>query len=484
MTNTIDIDPALQNRGSGGVIPVFNPSNEEQIAEVIDSDQATVDAAVARARETFESGVWRKLPAAHRADVLFKAAEIIKARTEELAEIEARDNGMNAMAAQQIIKVANEMLIYYAGWVGKIHGESANLVSDGLLGHFEEYHTFTQLEPVGVVGLIIPWNGPFFVAMLKVAPALAAGCSAVLKPAEETPLSALKLEEIFREAGLPDGVLNVITGYGETTGAALTAHPDVDKIAFTGSTEVGRLIVKAAAGNLKRLTLELGGKSPLIMFDDANLDKAIMGAGMGLLAGSGQNCSCTSRIYVQRKIYDQVVEGLAGFAQMLPMGGYEDPTSVLGPLISHKQRTRVEGIVSDGVAAGAEVITGGKPMDRPGYFYEATIVTNTTPDMRLITEEIFGPVGSVIPFDEEEEAIAAANDTEYGLAGAIWTENLSRAHRVANALRGGQIWVNSALAADPSMPICGHKQSGWGGERGKKGLEAYFNTKSVYIGLT
>jgi acyl-CoA reductase-like NAD-dependent aldehyde dehydrogenase len=481
VTNTIDIDSTVE---SSGIIPVFNPSNEEQIAEVPDSDRATVDAAVARARETFESGVWRKLPAQHRAEVMFRAAEIIKERTAELAEIEARDNGMNAMAAQQIIKVANEMLIYYAGWVGKIHGESANLISDGLLGHYEEYHTFTQLEPVGVVGLIIPWNGPFFVAMLKVAPALAAGCSAVLKPAEETPLSALKLEEIFREAGLPDGVLNVITGYGETTGALLTAHPDVDKIAFTGSTEVGRLIVKAAAGNLKRLTLELGGKSPLIMFDDANLDKAIMGAGMGLLAGSGQNCSCTSRMYVQRGIYDRVVEGLAAFAQMLPMGGYEDPTSVLGPLISEKQRTRVEGIVSDGVAGGAEIITGGKRMNRPGYFYEATIVTNTTPDMRLIREEIFGPVGCVIPFDEEEEAIAAANDTEYGLAGSIWTENLSRAHRVANALRGGQIWVNTALAADPSMPICGHKQSGWGGERGKKGLEAYFNTKSVYIGLT
>ncbi|MGY4711644.1 aldehyde dehydrogenase family protein [Mycolicibacterium sp. CBM1] len=482
MSNIVDVDPVFESRNSA-IIPVFNPSTEEQIAEVPHADQAAVDEAVARARETFESGVWRKLPAAHRAEVLFRAAEIIKARTDELAEIEARDNGMNAMAARQIIKVANEMLVYYAGWVGKIHGESANLISDGLLGHFEEYHTFTQLEPVGVVGLIIPWNGPFFIAMLKVAPALAAGCSAVLKPAEETPLSALKLEEIFREAGLPDGVLNVITGHGETTGAALTAHHDVDKIAFTGSTEVGRLIVKAAAGNLKRLTLELGGKSPLIMFDDANLEKAIMGAGMGLLAGSGQNCSCTSRIYVQRKIYHQVVEGLAAFAQMLPMGGYDDPTSVLGPLISEKQRKRVHDIVSEGVSRGAEVITGGKPMDRRGYFYEATIIANTTPDMRLIREEIFGPVGSVIPFDDEEEAIAAANDTDYGLAGAIWTENLSRAHRVANALRGGQIWVNSALAADPSMPICGHKQSGWGGERGKKGLEAYFNTKSVYIGL-
>jgi aldehyde dehydrogenase (NAD+) len=480
VSKTIEVDSVVESRNSG-VIPVFNPSSEEQIAEVVDSDQATVDAAVARARETFESGVWRKLPAAHRADVLFRAATIIRERTDELAEIEAQDNGMNATAARHIITVSLDMLMYYAGWVGKIHGESSNLVSDGLLGHYENYHAFTQLEPVGVVGLIIPWNGPFFIAMLKVAPAVAAGCSCVLKPAEETPLSALKLEEIFREAGLPDGVLNVITGYGETTGAALTAHPDVDKIAFTGSTEVGRLIVKAAAGNLKRLTLELGGKSPLIMFDDANLDKAIMGAGMGLLAGSGQNCSCTSRIYVQRGIYEQVVDGLAAFAKMLPMGGSDDPNSVLGPLISEKQRQRVAGIVNDGVAGGAQVVTGGQVMERRGYFYEATIVTNTTPDMRLIREEIFGPVGCVIPFDDEDEAIAAANDTHYGLAGSIWTENLGRAHRVVNELHAGQVWVNSALAADPSMPICGHKQSGWGGERGKKGIDAYFNTKAVYI---
>ena len=481
MSNAIEVDPAVESPSSG-IIPVYDPSTEELIAEVPDSDQKAVDEAVARARETFDSGVWRKLPAAHRADVLFRAANIIRDRIDELAELEARDNGMNATAASHIIKVSIEMLVYYAGWVGKIHGESANLVSDGLLGEFETYHTFTQYEPVGVVGLIIPWNGPFFVAMLKVAPALAAGCSAVLKPAEETPLTALKLEEIFREAGLPDGVLNVITGYGETTGAALTAHPDVDKISFTGSTEVGRLIVHAAAGNLKRLTLELGGKSPLIMFDDANLDKAIMGAGMGLLAGSGQNCSCTSRIYVQRGIYDRVVEGLAAFAQMLPMGGSDDPNSVLGPLISEKQRWRVKGIVDDGVAAGAQVVTGGQPLDRRGYFYQATIITGTTPDMRLIREEIFGPVGSVIPFDDEDEVIAAANDTHYGLAGSIWTENLGRAHRVVNALHAGQVWVNSALASDPSMPISGHKQSGWGGERGRKGIEAYFNLKSVYIG--
>jgi len=463
-------------------IAVFNPSTEEQIAEVPDSDQAAVDAAVARARETFESGVWRKAPATHRANVLFRAARIIEERADELAALEAQDNGMNSQAAKHIIPVSVDMLKYYAGWVGKIHGESANLVSDGLLGTWETYHTFTQLEPVGVVGLIIPWNGPFFVAMLKVAPALAAGCSAVLKPAEETPLTALKLEEIFREAGLPDGVLNVITGYGETTGAALTAHPDVDKISFTGSTEVGRLIVKAAAGNLKRLTLELGGKSPLIMFDDANLDKAIMGAGMGLLAGSGQNCSCTSRMYVQRGIYDQVVEGLAAFAGMLPMGGSEDPNSVLGPLISDKQRARVAGIVDDGVAGGAKVITGGKPMDRKGYFYEATIITNTTPDMRLIKEEIFGPVGCVIPFDDEDEVLAAANDTHYGLAGSIWTENLARAHRVVRGVSSGVLSVNSHSSVRYPIPFGGMKASGLGREGGAEGFEPFTETKYFCLG--
>ena len=445
MSNAIDTDSAVESRSSG-VVPVFNPSTEEQIAEVPDSDQAAVDAAVARARETFEAGVWRKLPAQQRAEVLFRAHALIKERTDELAAAESKDNGMNANAAQQIIKVANDMLLYYAGWVGKIHGESSSVVSDGLLGHYESYHNFTQLEPIGVAGLIIPWNGPFFVAMLKAAPALAAGCSCVLKPAEETPLTALMMEKIFRDAGLPEGVFNVITGYGETTGAALAAHPDVDKISFTGSTEVGKLIVQAAAGNLKRLTLELGGKSPLIMFEDANLDKAIMNAGMGLLVGSGQNCSCTSRIYVQRPIYTRSSKASPPSPRCCRWAAARIPIPAPGPLISEKQRQRVEGIVAEGVSRGAEVITGGKRMDRRGYFYEATIMTNTTPDMRLIREEIFGPVGSVIPFDEEEEALAAANNTEYGLAGAIWTENVGRAHRVANELRAGQVWVNCALA--------------------------------------
>ena len=390
---------------------------------------------------------------------------------------------MNTTAAKHIITVANGILKYYAGWVGKIHGESSNVVSDGLLGGYDTYHNFTQLEPIGVVGLIIPWNGPFFVAMLKVAPALAAGCSAVLKPAEETPLTALKLEEIFREAGLPDGVLNVITGYGDTTGAALTAHPDVDKISFTGSTEVGKLIVKAAAGNLKRLTLELGGKSPLIIFDDADLEKAIMLGGMGLLAGSGQNCCCTSRIYVQRGIYDQVVEGLVGLAQMIPMGGSEEPElghraadqrEAAPTRARHRERRRGRRRAGDDrrQADGPQgLLLRGDDHDQ----HHARHAAHPRGDLR--------PVGSRDPVRRRGGGARRRERHRVRARRRLWTENLGRAHRMANELRAGQIWVNCAIATDPSMPICGHKQSGWGGERGRKGIEEYFNTKAVYIGL-
>jgi acyl-CoA reductase-like NAD-dependent aldehyde dehydrogenase len=466
------------------MIQVFNPSTEELIGEVLDSDKAAVDRAVARARETFEAGVWRKLPATRRADVLWRAADIIKQKVNELADIEARDNGMSRVHARNLVLASTEMLYYYAGWCTKIHGQAVDIVADGAItGAFAEYHGYTLLEPIGVVGLIIPWNGPFFCAVMKLAPALAAGCSCLLKPAEETPLSALKLEGIFREAGVPDGVVNVLTGYGETTGAAITAHPGVDKIAFTGSTEVGKLIVKASAGNLKKVMLELGGKSPALIFNDADLSKAIPGAALGLFINSGQNCCCTSRIYVQRRVYEQVVDGLAAAAKSLRMGGCDDASADLGPLISAKQRDRVIGIIEDGRRGGATVIAGGKPLDRPGYFVAPTIITDTNADMRLIREEIFGPVGSVIPFDDEEEVIAAANNTEYGLAATVWTENVGRAHRFSKRLQAGTVWVNCVLAADQSMPLGGYKQSGWGHERGWKGIEAYLNTKSVFVGI-
>ncbi len=465
-------------------ITVINPATEEKIGEVIDSDQATVDRAVARARETFEKGVWKNLTAARRAEVLWRAADIIKERADQIADIEARDNGMSRAHARNLVLGSCEILYYYAGWVTKIHGDAVDIITEGgITGKFQEYHGYSLLEPIGVVGLIIPWNGPFYVAICKIAPALAAGCSCVLKPAEETPLSALMLESIFEDAGVPAGVLNILTGYGETTGAALTAHPDVNKISFTGSTEVGKLIVRAAAGNLKRLQLELGGKSPLIMFNDADLTRAIPGAAIGLLVNSGQNCCCTSRMYVQRGIYQEVVDKIAAAAKSFRMGGSEDDNPDLGPLISAKQRDRVLGIVKEGVAGGAQIVTGGKAMDRPGYFVEPTIIVSTTPDMRLIRDEIFGPVGSIIPFDDEEAVLAEANNTEYGLAATVWTENIGRAHRFAKRIQSGLVWVNCALAADQSLPFGGYKQSGWGHERGWKGIEAYMNTKSIYVGL-
>ncbi len=466
------------------MIQVFNPSTEELIGEVVDSDQAAVDQAVARARKSFEAGIWHRLPAARRAEVLWRAADIIKQRVEELAEIESKDNGMSRPHARNLILASTEVLYYCAGWCTKIQGHAVDIVTEGgITGTFAEYHAYTSLEPIGVVGLIVPWNGPFYVAVSKLAPALAAGCSCVLKPAEETPLSALKLEGIFRDAGVPDGVVNVLTGNGETTGAAIVAHPGVDKVGFTGSTEVGKLIVKAAAGNLKKLTLELGGKSPAILFNDANLAKAIPGAAIGLLINSGQNCCCTSRMYVQRGIYNQVVDGLAAAARSMRMGGSEDTDVDLGPLISDKQRQRVLGIINDGRREGAEVVTGGKPLDRRGFFVAPTIITNTRPNMRLIREEIFGPVGSVIPFDDEEEVVGPANDTEYGLAATIWTQDVTRAHRMSRRMKAGVIWVNCALAADQSMPMGGYKQSGWGYERGWKGIEAYLHTKSTFVGL-
>jgi acyl-CoA reductase-like NAD-dependent aldehyde dehydrogenase len=476
---------ANPNRIAAGstTIPVFNPSTEELIGEVPDADKAAVDRAVARARETFDSGVWRKLPATRRADVLWRAADIIKQRVDELADIEARDNGMSRAHARNLVLASTEMLYYCAGWCTKIHGQAVDIVADGsITGVLSEYHAYSLMEPVGVVGLIIPWNGPFYCAVMKLAPARAAGCSCLLKPAEETPLSALKLEGIFREAGVPDGVINVLTGYGETTGAAITAHPDVDKIAFTGSTEVGKLIVKASAGNLKRVMLELGGKSPAIVFNDADLARAIPGAAIGLFINSGQNCCCMSRVYVQRRVYEQVVDGLTTAAKSFRMGGSEDSAD-LGPLISEKQRTRVISIIEEGRRAGATVVAGGKALDRRGYFVEPTVVTGTRAEMRLIREEIFGPVGSVIPFDEEEEAIAAANNTDYGLAASIWTENVGRVHRLAKRLEAGTVWANCVLAADQSMPMGGFKQSGWGYERSWKGIEAYLNTKAVYVGL-
>jgi phenylacetaldehyde dehydrogenase len=465
-------------------IAIYDPSTEEQIGEIEDGGASAVDEAVARARESFRSGAWTGKPPSERAKIIWKAADLLEARADEIGAIDSRNVGMARGHARNLVFAAAEQLRYYAGWCTKIYGKSADLSSPGgITGQPAQYHAYTIKEPVGVAGAIVPWNGPALNAVIKLGPALTAGCSLVLKPAEETPLSAPVLGEILVEAGVPEGVVNIVNGFGHTVGAALAAHPDVDKIAFTGSTEVGKLIVQAASGNLKKVMLELGGKSPVLIFDDADLPKAIAGAALGIFINSGQGCVCGSRVYAHRRVYDQVVEGLAKAAKALRLGGPDDRDVDIGPLISARQMERVMGFIDEGRAEGVELVTGGRRLDRRGYFVEPTVLTGVRGDMRLMREEIFGPVVAVTPFDDEDEVVAEANDSVYGLAAAVWTNDLGRSHRLAKRLEAGTVWLNAQFAWDPAMPFGGYKQSGWGYEYALEGVEAYMKTKSVYAGI-
>jgi aldehyde dehydrogenase (NAD+) len=466
------------------MIPVYDPSTEEQIGEIADGGARAVDEAVARARESFKAELWTGKPAAERAKILWRVADLIEARSDDLAALDSRNVGMSRNHARNLMFAAAEQMRYYSGWCTKIYGKSADIRSPGgITGQPAQYHAYTIKEPVGVAGCIVPWNGPALNAVIKLGPALTSGCSVVLKPAEETPLSAALLGEILVEAGVPEGVVNIVNGYGHTAGAALAAHPDVDKIAFTGSTEVGKLVVQAAAGNLKKVMLELGGKSPVLIYDDADLSQAIPGAALGIFINSGQGCVCGSRVFAHRKVYDQVVEGMAKAADALRLGGPADDNVDIGPLISAKQLGRVMGFIDEGRRDGVDIVTGGARLDRMGYFVEPTVLTNVRPDMRLYREEIFGPVVAVMPFDDEEEVIAMANDSIYGLAAAVWTNDLGRSHRLAKRLEAGTVWLNAQFAWDPAMPFGGYKQSGWGYEYALEGVEAYMNTKSVYTGI-
>lgn len=382
----------------GTTIPVYNPATEAQIGEIEDGGIHAVNEAVGRARKSFRAALWHGKTPSERAKILWRAADHLELRAEEVGSIDSLNVGKTLKQSRNVLAASVEQLRYYSGWCTKIYGKVADLkMAGGITDQTANLHAYTIKEPVGVAGAIIPWNGPTINAIIKLAPALTAGCSVVLKPAEETPLSAPILLEILTDAGVPKGVVNIVNGYGHTVGAALAAHRDVDKIAFTGSTEVGKLIVQVASGNLKKVMLELGGKSPVLIYDDADLPAAIAGAAMGIFINSGQGCVCGSRVYVQRGVYAQVVEGLARAAKAQRLGGPEDPDVNIGPLISRKQLNRVMGFIEEGVRDGVEVVTGGKRLDRPGYFMEPTVLTNVRREMRLFQEEIFGPVVAVMP---------------------------------------------------------------------------------------
>jgi phenylacetaldehyde dehydrogenase len=418
------------------------------------------------------------LKPAVRSRILHRIADMIEQNAEELAYLESLDNGKPISQSLPIdISATAGAFRYYAGWADKIHGSTYNISMPG------DYHSYTLREPVGVVGLIVPWNYPLVMAAVKLGPALAAGCTCILKPAEETPLTALRLGELMAEAGVPEGVVNILPGIGEVTGAALVAHPGVDKVAFTGSTEVGKAIVQAATGNLKKVSLELGGKAPNIIFPDADLSKAIPGSAMGIFFNSGQVCTATSRLYVHEDIYDEVVSGVSDFAKILKIGPGLEPESQLGPLVSERQLDRVMNYVAKGKEEGGTIATGGSRFGEQGYFIEPTVIADTTNEMVVTREEIFGPVLVAQKFKDLEEVTALANDSTYGLSAALWTKNISTAHKLARRLRAGLVSVNTQMAADFDLPIGGYKQSGWGRENGLEGLSLYLETKSVVVAL-
>jgi len=460
-----------------GELETRNPATDEIIARVAAGGLSDIDRAVRAARAAFDSGPWSRMKPAERAKLIWRVGDLLEAHAHEFALIETLDNGKPMRDALAFdIPHAVELFRYNAGWSTKLGGEQIALSNPG------EWHAYTVREPLGVVGLIVPWNAPLMMAAAKLAPALAAGCTVILKPAEETPLSALRLGELFQAAGFPRGVVNIVTGTGEAAGAAIVDHTLVDKISFTGSTEVGRAIVRRTADSFKRVTLELGGKTPFIIFPDADLDRAIPAAARSIFGNAGQVCNAGSRLFAHRDVFDAVIDRLADRALSLRVGPGIEPETEMGPLISGSQLDRVQGYVASGRAAGATLAAGGSRLDRPGHFLDPTILVGTTREMDVVQQEIFGPVLCAMSFERDElnRIAEEANSTRYGLGAVIWTRDLHVAHEMTRLLKAGTVRVNGG-GLDPALPFGGFKESGWGRESGRAGIEAYTELKSVAI---
>ena len=463
--------------GSGGILSIGNPADGSLLAEVPAAGPADVEDAVSHARKALRK--WSTVSPAARASVLFRLADLLERHSAEFAAIESIDVGKPLTVTRMLdVPFTAEVIRYNAGWATKLCGETFDLAMQA-----SPFHAYTRRQPIGVVAAIVPWNFPLLQAAMKLSAALAAGCVAILKPSELTPLSALRLGELVLEAGFPPGVIQILTGTGTEAGAALVRHSGVDKVSFTGSTAVGREIVRTCAEDFKRVTVELGGKSPNIVFADADLEQAILGAANATFFNAGQVCYAGTRLYVEGSVYDTVVDGIAKAAQKLEIGHPLAPGTDLGPVVSDRQLERIERHVREGVRAGAEVVTGGERLARPGHYMPPTVLAGTTPDMQVMREEIFGPVLCVVPFKNINDAVAMANDSRYGLAAGVWSRDLKKAHRAANALQVGTVWVNCYHTVDPAMPFGGWRESGWGREFGRAGVESFTELKSVAMKL-